>query len=416
MKSRLWKKLGATQNLIRLWSEDDLSDIGDDRIKQISIKRGSSSPEYGQHVQTMEVATTMGLGVHTGKRIHLDLTTYAGNLLYSLCGALAAPTRPRFFGRIGKMTIDDVKPGQQHATIYAATWDAQLKNTAVKRTVAGGTQVSQIVKYLFSPYGVGIRNLPVIDTPAPLGTYGYTWDVVELDGFSDGIRKFVDDLGLYLHTRRNGSISLVTTEYMWDQANAKIASTMPLTRSQAISPATWEQPAEEMPRQHWVTYKDGNGNNITNGYGNDTDNPNLPRVEYDMSHIRWVGNDNQPNRAAWIGYTRDRDNGYTISEITIDLLRLITSPVEYHRAQAAQLLNLEVGDPVYLSGDWNTTVRGLHFATGIDETITPDSWDLTLSIHPSDTVVGQPTPIIPPRVWESAAWPWNDETREWNGA
>lgn len=416
MKSRLWKKLGATQNLFRMWSEDDLADIGDDRIKQISISRGSSTPEYGQHVQTLEVQTTLGLGVHTGKRVHIDLTTYAGNLLYSLCGALAAPTRPRFFGRIGKMTMDDVKPGQQHATIYAATWGAQLKNTAVKRQIAGGTPVADVVKYLHSPYGVGLRKVPNVATPAPIGTYGYTWDVMEIDSFSDGIRKFVDDLGLYMHTLRDGNEVLTTTEYMWNQANAKLATTMPLTRSQAISPATWEQPAEDIPRQHWVTYKDGNGNNITNGYGNDTDNPNLPRVEYDMSHIRWVNNDNQPNRAAWIGYTRDRDNGYTIPSITIDLLRLITSPIEYHRIQAAQLLDLQVGDPVFLSGDWNTTVRGMHFATGIDETITPDGWDLTLSIHPADTVVGQPTPIIPPRVWESAEWPWNDETRAWNGA
>lgn len=414
--SRLWRKMGATEPIFRLWGEDGLGPINDHGLKSVTINRGSARPQYGLTTDTLEVETALTLGVHSGGRVHFDLTDYGADLIEQWSFAQPAKTAPRFYGRVGKMTMNDVRSDRQHATVYAASWFAQLSNTTVPMLIPANTPVRDAARQISAPAGVGLPWVPVLEWVSPQASYGYVYADMEVSGFDDGMGKLVSDLGIYGWVRRGGDGVIMTPAHMWEQAQLKMPSAFPLTRSQAISPATWEQPVENIAGSHWVSFRDETAAIRTRGYGDDPNNPNLRRVDYDMEHVRWSNDYTQPYTTAQVGYFRERDTGYAIPSLTVDLLYLLTSPVDYHRLQARQLLELEVGDPVFLSGDWNRPVRGINFATGLKEQITPDRWELTISLHPSDTVVGEQSPVVPARVWESADWPWDDETREWNGA
>ena len=81
---------------------------------------------------------------------------------------------------------------------------------------------------------------------------------------------------------------------------------------------------------------------------------------------------------------------------------------------AAQMLTLEAGEPVYLSGDWPTRLQGVHYAEGITETITPNEWRFELSLIPHALGAGTPSPSVPPLAWDSFTTAWADETRAWD--
>ena len=157
----------------------------------------------------------------------------------------------------------------------------------------------------------------------------------------------------------------------------------------------------------------GNGTN-SDTWGNLQD-PYAVVVEHDLSQARF-NNEDQPRAEGYRLRALEWDGSYSIPSVEIDLLHLITSPRRYDRDQAARLLTMEIGDPVYLSGDWHHQLQGIHFATGITENITGAGWSLTFSISPAQTVVGSVSPTVPARVWDSATYPWSDESRTWDAA
>lgn len=410
--SRLWKRLGATAPLFRVWSEDGLEMI-DHNMTSINISRGTAGPAAGIEPQTLEVGTVFALNPRTDFRVHCDLTDYGANRLQSITGARADITKPRFYGRIGNMKMEDVQyPNRQVTTLSAATWDAQLKRMDVEWTIFDGEPVAAVLRKLSAPTGVGMDHLPAHFTPADNTLYGYSKEQLTGVTYSDGITKFAEDTGIYGKVMRDGRVYWQPNEYRYNQALTELEHTVPLTRSNALSPATWDQPVENSRRVHRVMWWHGNTYR-DNNFGSEARNPNLPVEEHDMSQVNWSTNQNQPLTAATTFVERDAARRWRIPSLTIDLLRLIDSPHQSHVDQARQLLELEVGDPIFLSADWYGQLRGVHFAVGIDESITPDGWDLTLNLAPSAQVIGYDSPPVPPMTWESTGDRWQDMTGTW---
>lgn len=412
--SRLWRKLTATEPLFRVWSEDGL-DLSDNEIVSITINRGSSSPSAGNQPQTLEVVTTQPLSPRTGFRVHCDLSSYGTNRLMNLTGASMSSIEPRFYGRVGRQTMTDEGPGKMRSTFTASPWQAQLKNIPLTLTPVAGQSVGELLVWLSAPMGIGSPWLSAeAYAPAITNTYG-TVDPSALEpiNYRDGMQKWAVDLGIYAQTRRDGVDWFVTNEWRWDKAIQGLNTEMPLTRSQAISPATWEQPQENIWRTHRAIWTDGTGGEATASFGHDPQNPNIGVTLYDMRHARFSSNDGQPRSVAAAGYHAERAVGYNVPSLTIDLLHLATSPTPYHRMQAKQLLELQVGDPIYLAGDWNHYLQGIQFAVGLNERITADGWELELQLAPSSKTVGEMSPQVPARVWESAGIAWQDATTNW---
>lgn len=415
--SRLWKKLGATAPVFTVTGTGAGNDpifINDHSIKSITIHRGQSGPEAGPQDQTLEVEANELFPVTTGSSIRCRITTYGADLINAMCGADQSKIIPRFLGRLGKQTTDDQGPRKQYTTLFGSLWQSQLKNTAFIVSETKGKAVSQMIRSLSNPVGVGLPNMPLTTTPSPNGDYGYVAEDGDGVDYSTGIGKWATDLNLYGQSMRDGTAQFLTVQHRFDKAVNRIESTMPITRSQAISPATWEQPREDMATIHRVRYVGPDGPTWAT-FGEDPMNQYIKAVEYDVLHAKWLY-EKQPRSIAWTEFQRDRTMGYRVPSITIDLLYLLTSPVAYHKAQAKQLLELECGDPVYFSGDWTASLRGIQFVSGLSETISPDRWDLELSLNSSEVTLGEFSPEVPARIWESAPYPWNEDIRQWDQA
>ena len=404
---RLYRKLKPTLPLFRFTTEIGTY-LDDDAITGVTIQRGSDSPDGGITPTTLEIGFTSFAAVQTGNHCELNLTTTGANLLESLVGAAASLVQERFYGRIGKQTVDDTGL-RQRTTFLASSWAAQLGKVQKGWAPPVGTNVGDVIAELMTATALPRLQPPVRMGPA--SQYGSVHQAQDTQTFSD-FNKWTTDLGFTVRETRAGRHQILTHPQRWQSALDGMDSSVPVIRAQALAPATWSQSNDGIPRTHRLTWGSGTGTN-TATWG--PEDPTAIFVDYDLTHARFNDEDhvraegNRRRMSEW-------ESSYSIPSVEIDLLQLITSNRKYDRDQAARLLTMQVGDPVYLSGDWPIQLQGIHFATGITETITGHGWSLKLSLHESHVVVGTVSPTVPARAWDSATYPWDDEPRTWNAA
>lgn len=418
--SRLWKKLGLTSNLINVWSEEapDLN-LNDSNIKSITINRGSDTTGVQDH--TLELETAINRGLITDAPLHCDLTAAGRDRIIALTGA---PTniQQRYFGRIGRQTIRDaggIDGTQWKTNFYCSKWQSQLANSDRLGNQISGEPVKYLFDHFLNPTDPRLAYTPKPEYTSPAADYGTmvnTYDLGEAKiPYGEFATKYLADPGYYVQNTRAGADRVMTLKYRWDNALSRMNTWLPLTRSQVISPAGWEQPNENHARNHRTYWLESDGKKMAMT-GPDINDVRVPVVDHDLSYIRWSSN-YQPLHLGYLSYGAERTNsGWRIPTVDIDLLYLISSPFYSHRAQARQLLQMEMGDPVFLSGDWYYALGGIHYAVGITEKITPDVWNMTLSLEPSIAAVGEWTPTVPARTWESARYSWDEATGTWDNA
>lgn len=405
---RLYRKLGPTAPLFRLTTEQG-TDLRDGALTGVTIKRGDGSPDAGVTPSTLEVGLTGYASVQSGNHCELSLTTYGAQLLADRTGAGAAMIQPRFVGRVGRQHVDD-RGRRQMTTMLAASWTAQLSRVRKTYTPTVGENIAYVIAELMTS-----RALPRLSSPvrmAPPDQYGTVHQAQDPQTDSD-LGKWTTDLGITVRETRAGGQQILTHAQRWDDALDRMDSRIPIIRAQALAPAEWQQGSEGIPRNQHLTWGSGNGNN-SDTWGNLQD-PYAVVVDHDLTHARF-NNEDQVRAEGYRLRALEWEGAYQIPNVELDLLHLITSPRRYDRDQAAELLSLEVGAPIYLSGDWHHHLQGIHFVTGITETITGAGWSLALSLAPSHFVVGSVSPDVPARVWDSATYPWAEESRRWNAA
>lgn len=421
--SRLWRRLGMTAPIFNIWSEEDSGlQMTDRDITAITITRGSAGGGFGEQEHTLEVTSAEYRNRSTGNPVHCDLTASGANRIASLIGGNTANIVRRYFGRIGKQTVDDIGGrlnfDKWGTTIYASKWQSQLRRFEREGDQINGSHVVDLFEHFMDPTIYHITHLPTPEFPSHESRYGvmrnnYSNEERRIT-YSEFSNKYLEAPGYYVKNMRAGHDRVMTIERRWTEALQRLETHIPLLRSQVLSPATWEQPNEDVPSNHMVVYQTQDGEWRRRTIGPDTNDERIPLTEHDVSYIGWQLME-QPTTMLTVRYARERlDSGYRVPTVEIDLLRLIDSDSVADRRQARQLLEMEMGDPVFFSSDWHHQLRGVHFAEGITETIAHDQWTLSLSLTPSISVVGEWPIHVPAVTWDSAPVWWDNALNTWD--
>lgn len=408
---RLYRKLHDIPKPLFALLTNPLPNITDDNIRKIIINRGKSDNSGGVHPATMEVELDNNLVGQAGNIIALVINFGARNALAAKLGggeAESAYMASRFRGRLGKQSMYDTGKIPTN-TLMCSSWSAQLSYSPDVHSVPSGTDVGILLERILRPSYLAAR-IPVIKQGTYDATYGESTGT-----YSDLISKFAGDVGILVRDTRAGDVEILPMPYRRDNALASIETSVPLTRAQALSPATWVQPNETPAVEYRLKYRDAANvvkTIVTSGTGTVTGT--APVEDLDWTYFRAY-----TDQWRYVHGMRSAtfDDRFRLEEVTVDLLELISSPYEYHRRQASFILRMQVGDPVFLGTDWPTSLRGVHFAEGLKEEITPESWTVTMNLIRFRELTGdEAVGTIPARVWDQANYSWDTETRKWDEA
>lgn len=422
--SRLYKRLKPSQPLFRIFSTttDELR-LDDDSIRSITITRGSSTPGPGPYAHTIEVESNeFHYGRTTGHQITCEMTDYGRSFIAQRIGASPTKIQTRFGGRVGKLTTEDTGGWWIYGkttVLFGASAHAQFSVLDGDVSSEAGLNLANALQRRFRPSGLGQPFMQMVPLALYDGgrtsQYGSLVENTTFSGFDDAMTKLAGDTGIYIQTRRNGDVYFDTYRARWEKAvavNNRNEAT-PVGRHQAISPAEWEQPSENLRQAHRVRWTNSSGSVESFVVGLDSTQPNIPVVLHDLTAYRF-SDDFQPVHEALVHWYREQAGYYRVRSLTIDLLKLISSDAEYDHLLAKYLLEMEVGDPIYLSTDWVIDLASIHYAVGMKETITPDGWDIELNIANSAEVVGEYGVTPNPRIWEQFITEWDEERTAWH--
>lgn len=399
--TRTIREIGVPFQL--LVAETPVATFSDDTIQSISISHGGTDEAPGVEPSTCEMTVTGNRGLLSGESLHVLLTQAAADVLAAHTGTVtAAQIQDRFTGRIGRQANHD-QPRRPSATISAASWTAQLSRMKTTYNLTAGMPVGTALSYLCVH-----PDLPDLT----IGTAG-PWDVlaeaIPEATHRDTISKLTADLGILIRHKRDGSISAWSLPYRLAYAQNSVGQTYPLTRHQVLAPATWEQPNEHLRPRYRGRWIGPDGAIIERLHGG-TGTTLIEDIDW-----TYVKQQTEGLEINWRAVNRRADaREFTLPQVKVDLLALLRSENPYDRGQAGHMLALTVGDAVHHSGDWRPEIDGIQIVTGIDERITGTEWTLTLSLAPYARVFGEVSPQVPAMVWDSATYPWDDESRTWN--
>lgn len=402
--SRLYRLLAdAPRPLFRVTAEDGTV-WEDDELTEISIHRGSGDLVGSVTPSTASIGVPHRVAVKSGAHVTITLGPWFAAWIRDRGADPNLGVFGRFTGRIGRQTVTDYTAMKQTTIVEAASWTAQLARAAQTTALNTDDDVSTAIKALMEPAFLASRitvnshySGDYLAFSEPAATY------------KDTIDSLTSDIGVLVADHRNGRQLIKPIPWRLADAQARLATEYPLIRSQAISPATWTQPNEGVP----PTYR-GQWRNSTGGISELYAGPN-PADTF-VSDVDWTHVQINTDQWEWLYGLRAQgfETDYRIETLKIDVLRLLASDIPVHRYVAAQLLGAEVGDPVFFSLDWPNPVRGIYWLTSIDERITSREWEMSITVAPYRSLAGDLTPTVPARVWDSALYSWDSETRAWD--
>lgn len=391
----------------------DTGGLYENVIQEINVYRGKSGRGGGHHPAVLDIRLSGRYSAAAaGQNVRVFLRDSAADALAAHTFTTRDAIKTRYTGRLGVTSVVD--DGKTFTTTYgASSWLAQMNYSPVHYAPTAGQSIGAAIAGLCQATDP-LRGITVNQ----LGTFDKIATNQPNTLFRDGVAKYAEDIGILLQETRDGETNVFGHQYRADLAGTRIITELPLMRSHAISPAEWKQPNERPGIIVDFTIVNAAGGLTVRTAS--TSNPGgelRETIEIDWSWFKENDVDNQAYREAYGRVYEANARQFRIESVTVDLLYLLGSPKTYHRQLAGQLLALEHGDPVFFSSDWPTELRGVHFAEGIKETVNSEAWELTLDLVPYAQAIGYaPTPTVPARAWDSATYPWDTETRDWNSA
>lgn len=388
--------------------------LDDDQVTHYTIHRGSGQRGGGYTASTCEFATPepalrRSVG---GYRCTVGLTEGAAAALAAWTGASAAAITPRWSGRLAVIEVTDRGDGSNltTSTIRGVSWLTQMVDSLAATSPTKGRRIDGALKdALGITTGTTPRGIELVVRGTPDRVAIGEQDALFWQQFLD---KYVADPGYVLRQRRDGVVELLTLTWMTEQAAA--TTMLPLSRSRAITPATWSMHNERPPRdQHYTHTKPEDDTTETRVY---VPQNNVGEINGEV-HIDWThlyDDTDQLHAEARGRAFSESVSSWTVPKVTVDLLALLSSPHDYHHQLAGDLLALEPYDAVPLSGDWPFQTRGIHFAAGITESITPERWTLDLALVPHRHMTGTASPTPRRIIWDHMADPWASTPGQWN--
>ncbi|MDE9365481.1 hypothetical protein PZ938_07675 [Luteipulveratus sp. YIM 133132] len=434
MRSRMWRRLGATESLFYFYSAQHGA-IRDDRLCSITLTRGSDVPVgLSNNLLSVKVRGALDSVGTDNTEAYLVLTDYAMGLLSPRIGAgpggiNAAPMSARWSGRIAGQTVTDTGTGREpvwSTEIAGTDWLSLLPALEGKATMTktGDTQLLAMYRSLLANTGLRLASL---DARGSL-FHHLRWistDPASKDFDSSTVLgHFLADLGYLMRTRRDSIPQVISTDYQASrQAGWKVWCPLPLQRSQCLAPVSWSQPVT-LPRRLQYLNRDTANENVTYTSTITVGTPSTklaswPTEVLDFRDVYVYGSltDAMVARAS-----RAASDRYIVRSVRVDVLALFESPDLADRQQLAQLLLLDAGDPITLGYDWPVYVRRVYFASRITETITPDGWTLDIDLTPGNHITGQHSPAdLAGTTWDTAypagtTWDTPPASKTWSTA
>lgn len=410
--SRLYRKLrpiAAAPSLFQIAYGEGLNEVVyDDRaISSITIHRGAAGPEGGIPGVTFEATVPRRVESLMGKDITLTLQPAA--VLSAYTGASISPVR--FRGRTVGFSFEDQPTSRANTSIAASSWTAIVPHHSARFSRPATTAVTALLGDALRPP----TNYPLapLRFPGTLNDYGRLAAPIVAMSISDIIGEYVEAPSFLVRDRHTGETEVLSLPYRRSTALAGLDVALPLNRGQVLSPSQREHSVWENKRTYRITTAANyTGGTIGAQWNTGTEGWRTAE-DIDLTHILF------PNETSWrtLGASlsaREQDRAYSLPSVRVDLLQLLSSARPSDRQQAGQLLALQHGDPVYLSPDWDTGARGIHFAQEITETITPAGWWLDLALTPYAHITGEASPIPRGRIWDSQLGIWDSRTEQWN--
>lgn len=378
--SRLWRKLNPDHEHSSLFQlRVGNRTLTDDQLLSVTVTRGDNSPHPGLSPSVIEWQTAT--------------TTWASkldtNVYFSLSNSFATSLgstdlAPRASGRLGSWTTDD--HGQRRvSTVQAVHWSALIRNT--KRSIT--TQLHQGVMFA----AAAALEHPALPYAASVGgpagaDQDLIWVPQENVRRSDVLDKMLDATGAHARELRSGKVAATALDQTENRTRQQRATVLPILRRHGIAPATWAQPVGHLPKLFMIDRIRWDGQRVQEvGPTWEAVDTDLADVEHiDWSHIRTQTMCHQIYLRALASQANYPDN--RLDTVELDMITLLASPAVYDRRIARQVLGMEVGDVVLISGDWPAGVRGVYLANKITEKITPDSWRIELSLQSARDVLG----------------------------
>lgn len=386
----------------------------DDTIQSVVINRGVGGRNVGHNPTTCEIRVDGRKdGFITGNQMRMFLREDPANRLGDHLGAVGADIAMRFKGRLGRVGIDDT----------GKRFDSELSGssflTQMNYSPAGFVPTAQeslgAILLDMTKANEPVRGIDFGTFVGPVNISNYA--LGETTRYREGVGTYAGDIGVLMQERRDGSTRAWSHFTRYDLAATRLLTEWPLMRSQAIAPGHYEQSNDRPAKRVEYTIRNEVGGlatrvaEVANPTGELRETESIDWSKWQVSTV-----DNQLYREAYARVFESSARLYSLPTVTIDLLMLLKHSGEYSKRIARQMLLLEVGEPVFLSGDWPPVLQGVHFADGIKETIGPNEWTLELSLIPHAVAVGRVSPDVPARAWDSATKAWDEESREWDNA
>lgn len=429
--SKLWRKLGVTEPVFRIFRNRDGWNVYDDRIVSMTLTRGSGNV-VGVATNTLQV-TLAGAEPPTyadAIKIDVNLTAAGRDALIAKCDnwagtGYARPVEQRWQGRIAGQSVAD------SGDLREPLWTTEITGsdlTPLIDAIGGGaavtssdTKVSSLVRSMVTRSGLTSTSLTILggvylDVLDPTKTY----DVGTVTG------HWIKDLGALLRTSRSGGMDLLNNAYFQyvtgyeDLGNWRTVAPYPITRASCIGPVSWDQRITMPYGVRWTT-ADGTTWDVHIG-SNNPDVGKWPTETLDMKDVKFNPDIPDLYDAMTARVYRSARSGYVVSGLKFDILDLINRPSPNERRLAMLLLTLEPGDPIAIAKDWPAVTVGLQIATRITETITPNEWTLTLDVVPAQWATGLHSAPAPDyTAWDyafdrGATWDGIPEAIKWNEA
>lgn len=387
--------------------------VYEDEITSITITRGTNGRNVGHNPTVVEVGINGRYDtLTTGEQQRVFLREQqAAALAAYVGGTTGTEIVDRYQGRLGTISLDDT--GKRfHTTVAGSSWLTQMNYSPAHFTPS----VYQPLNELYLDMTKASEPLRGIQFGTALGSPNVTkYAGGEPTLYRDGIDTYAADIGVMFQEKRNGQTIAYAHTRRKDLALERLATEYPLMRNQAIAPGRYEQSNERPGKRIYYTIRNAGGGIATRMVEVLNPTGELREIEnIDWTAFQLSDDENQLYREAYSRVHESSARLYTMPTVTVDLLMLLRQGSPYAKKIAGQMLKLEVGEPVFLSGDWPTRLRGVHFADGIKETVTPDSWTFDLSLVPHPVATGHNSPEVPGRAWDSMLTQWDQETREWN--
>lgn len=415
--SKLYERLGLTGPFGQLVNVTAGSRELGDKVHSIRISRGGS--DLSSHTpSTITVETPENIDPsEAGSYMNVTLDPTAAAAIAAATGETVADVQWRYRGRIATLNAHDRQPRRhlpatwRGTTIVGAAWSSLYQNAPDLFTPAAGTTLRAAAQALFlpswSPFATLEWNGNTEEWPAP--EPGQTHDPIT----AADLLQILGSRLYMLGDTRQGHFRVSALNALKGEAADAAVNTWPLARAHALTPTTWDQPST-YPTEYRIQLLDPFGNVdeiVTAPGGVPTGETRV--VDQDWTEI--VQTTEQWRRIHGVRWETFQTS-WRLPSLTIRLDHMLASPYTGHRRAAGMLLRLNVGDPVPLAGDWPDAIDGIHLATSLEETITPEAWTLTVGLQDYRALDGSEQFPIKPRTWAQAGTrTWADAgTATWN--